>query len=279
MDFEPKKINECAHNLNKKSGEPCMDPNIIKDNLSKYAREKHNLNVNNIHDTIGGLKTACKCDSESCLLTKPHIKNILGDGVIQQQLQLNFKPSGPHDSNDWFSNDNIDDVLKQIAIKYKHKHFLHIGYQMRDFIAKNSDLAKMDFVDKYKKGIRCFGVVFNTDSSYGRGQHWYSIFGDFSKEPFSIEYFNSSGQPPQKEILEWMKKTKHNIEKGLNVKVNDINVSDGIVNQVDNHSCGSYSLYYIISRLEDIPYENFSKNKIGDELMHKFRKYYFFRKH
>ena len=66
------------------------------------------------------------------------------------------------------------------------------------------------------------------------------------------------------------------MEKTLNKKVNDIIVTK-IVNQVDNHSCGSYSLYYIISRLDGIPYKHFSNIKIGDETMHKFRKEHLFR--
>ena len=46
------------------------------------------------------------------------------------------------------------------------------------------------------------------------------------------------------------------MEKTLNKKVEDVVVTK-IVNQADNHSCGSYSLYYIISRLEGVPYSHF----------------------
>lgn len=142
---------------------------------------------------------------------------------------------------------------------------------MRDFEKHNSELANVDFVKKYKEGVRCFGVVFNTDYSSGTGQHWFAVFGDFSKEPFTLEYFNSSGDDPLPEITAWLKKTKHALNKQLNKTVNDVVVTK-LINQEDRHSCGSYSIFYIISRLEGVSYKYFNKNKIGDDLMHEFRK-------
>lgn len=270
-----KKTNECAFNIEPKSG-VCMDDTIVN-KLEKYAIKDKNLVVKNGKDTIDKLKKVFNCKNESCLLTKSEIKDVIGHDVAENQLDNRFKPEGPFDSNEWFSNVNIDEVLDQIAIKYKEKKFLHIKFQMRDFERAGGELSIIDLAEEYSNNdIRCFGVVFNTDETSGPGQHWFSIFGDFNKEPFTIEYFNSTGQPPLDEILEWMLKTKHHMEKTLNKEVKDEIVST-IPNQVDSHSCGSYSLYYIISRLDGIPYTHFTKNKIGDETMHIFRQHHLFR--
>ena len=269
-----KETNECAFNIEAKSG-VCMDDTIVH-KLEKYATDVKNLVVKQGKDTIDKLKNIFNCKNESCLLTKYEIKDAIGHGTAENQLDNRFKPEGPFDSNEWFSNVNIDKVLDQIAIKYKEKKFLHIEFQMRDFESTGSELSKIDLAKEYNSGVRCFGVVFNTDVSSGRGQHWFYIFGDFNSEPFTLEYFNSTGQDPLPEISQWMKKTKHHMEKTLNKEVKDIIVSK-ISNQSDNHSCGSYSLYYIISRLDDIPYKYFTKNKIGDETMHTFRQHHLFR--
>jgi len=273
MDLK-KNITECAFHITPNSNGHCLEDEIIKE-LKVYAKNIKKLDTSG--DVIIKLKKEHGCETESCLLETSEIKKFLGSDKITKQLNKRFKPEGPYDSFDWFSNTHIDSVLEQIEIKYKHKSFLHIDFQMRDFEKVGTALAKTDLVTEYNKGIRCFGVVFNTDWSSGGGQHWFSIFGDFSKPPFTIEYFNSSGDAPQPEITSWMNRTAKHMNKMLNIEVNTEQVTT-IVNQHDNHSCGSYSLYYIICRLEGIPFLYFRNNKIGDSEMHRFRKTYLFRR-
>jgi len=280
MNLE-KNITECAFHIEPDKNGICVEDDVANE-LIKHAKNIKNLVVKDKKDAIVKLKKVYNCETESCLLENDEIINSLGRDTVMEQLKSRFKPEGPYDSYDWFSNSNIDDVLKQVEEKYKDKHFLHVEFQMRDFEAVGSTLAKTDLAEKYKEGIRCFGVVFNTDKSSGRGQHWFSIFGDFSGEgtkedPLTIEYFNSSGEAPLNEISSWMKKTKDHMNKVLNKEVKclyDINIA----NQQDNHSCGSYALYFILSRLAGISYDYFKNNKIGDKTMHEFRKMHLFRR-
>jgi len=236
------------------------------------------------------MKDVTQCKSESCILKNPDFESFIGSNQTQKTLKQYFKPDGPSLNFDLLNNFNIDDVLDQLEIAYKKENFIHIPYQMRDFdkykneddiimkktdrIVKEKNLANINLTKYFQEGMRCFGVVFNTDYSTGRGIHWFSLFGDFRKEPYTIEYFNSSGNLPLLEISTWMKNTKMELSKDLNTDVKDVIVSR-IVHQSDNHSCGVYSLYYILSRLENIPYEYFSKNRVPDELMHAFRKVFF----
>jgi hypothetical protein len=290
----------------------CIDPNIYKE-FVKVAKF-HNIKYTDNEDLVMQLTThfECKYHTISCLLEK--INNLSYDigidtSAILNQLK-NIKPVGPFDSNEWFSNINIDSVLEQFEDLFKEKHFLHIYYHMKDFKKANSNsddiknLNKINFSEYYEKGTRCFGVVFNTDVSSGSGAHWFSLFGDFSKIPFTIEMFDSSGSDPLPEIQELMCKIKHemlkyffnkqslkdnqennnnlnsssyieidcNEKKSINSnKIICLNATN-IVNQKDNHSCGSYSLFYILCRLSGIECKIFEKNAIGDSLMHEFRK-------
>ena len=261
---------ECAFNIVTTGDNPiCMDKTSM-DALYKFAKNIKKMDVSSPSDAIDKLKNDSGCKTESCLLNKSDIRNVIGVENAETQLNTRFKPIGPYEGSDWFSNEHIDGVLRQMYKEYKTKGFKHIPFQMRDFESTHGELSKVDFVEEYNSGTKSIGVVFNTDYSSGRGKHWYSIFIDMRNEPITIEYFNSSGEDPQDEIRSWMKKTKHNMEKELGKKVDDVIVSK-IQHQRDNHSCGSYSIYYIVSRLEDVPYMVFSKKRIPDELMHKFR--------
>lgn len=261
---------ECAFHINTDKNNPvCMEQEIINE-LQKFARDFKKINISASKDTIKELKKIYDCDYESCLLTKGEIIDVIGKYKVDRQLTERFRPEGPYEGEDWFSNIHIDSVLDQIEKKYKNQGFKHVPFQMRDFEKINGELSKVDFIKEYQNGTKSIGVVFNTDKSTERGQHWYAVFIDLRKTPITIEYFNSSGEEPQNEIREWMKKTKHKIEKGLNIKTEDVIVSK-IQHQKDNHSCGSYSIYYILSRLENVPYIVFSKKRIPDEMMHIFR--------
>lgn len=270
----PKNPSECAFHIDIDKNNPlCMEKKIINE-LQTFAKNVKHLNVNDEKDTIDKLKQIYDCNSESCLLTQNEIISTIGRTQTLDQLKERFKPVGPLDKVTWFSNVNIDDVLKQIEIKYKDNNFKHISFQMRDFQEIGGELAMVDFAKEYNNGIRCFGVVFNDDKSTGNGTHWTAMFGDFNREPFTIEHFNSSGAGPKNEIREWMVKTKHKLEKELNKKVEVKEVSK-IKFQLDNSSCGVYSLYYIIARLDGIPYTSFEKKIISDKDMWEFRHHLF----
>ena len=168
-----------------------MDEKALE-KLQTFAKNVKQLKVSDAKDTVTELKKIYDCEYESCLLKKDEIVETIGSSEAMNQLENRFKPKGPYDSKEWFSNVNIDKVLDQFATKYQHKNFLHIEFQMSDFEDAGGSLSRINLVDEYNKGVRCFGVVFNTDVSSGSGEHWFAVFGDMSKEPFTIEYFNSS---------------------------------------------------------------------------------------
>ena len=273
----PEKISECAF-YNKNI--VCSSDNIVnkmKDFLNNSGISISNNNKENIVEKI---KDITNCDNESCVLKNLKFSNFVGNEKIEKELEENFKPDGPALTFDLLNNINIDDVLEQFTKAYKKENFLHIPFQMRDFAKyedeyrRDRNLNTIDLSQKFNDGMKCFGVVINTDYSTGRGIHWFSIFGDFRKKPYTIEYFNSSGNLPIIEISIWMKNIKTKLSRELDVEINDIIVSR-IAHQTGDNACGVYSLYYILSRLEKIPYEYFASNRIPDELMDTFRQVFF----
>lgn len=277
MEFRDEIDNECGFHI-KRKGSFCA-PDDIVDKLKETLTGIEKLdppNSKNDKKLLDTLKSKYNCDTEICILNQPEIKQIIGAEPVSQIITEHFKPEGPRDNNKWFSNTDIDTVLLQIKKKYKDKKFLHIEFQMIDFEKTKSELAKLDWPAKFNEGYRTFGTVFNTDTSRESGQHWFAVFGSFEDDSpeFTLEYFNSSGELPMNQISMWMKRVKHEWQPRFNKPIKDIIVTR-IENQKDNWNCGSYSLYYIISRLNGTPYRYFKNNAIGDDNMQEFRKYLF----
>ena len=191
-----------------------------------------------------------------------------------------FKPTGPATTTRLLSNYNIDAVIDQWAQKWKD--FLHIPFQFIDFATTEAhpanrkymidNLNDYDPLDDYKT----MGCIINTDHTGGPGKHWVCVFVDKRSSPWTIEYFNSSGNPPPYEIIRWEFKTKTQMMslKKLPGDVEIIRVTS-IQHQYSKTECGVYCLYYIFNRLKNRPYTLFSKNIVEDEDMLEFREHLF----
>jgi hypothetical protein len=267
MEFKSKMDGECSHALDM-NAKVCVPRTMVQDIASK-----HNVKFKeDLEKVLDELKKTTNCDTQVCVVQKSEIDQSLIDEY--------FKPKGPKNSTAWLSNFDIDNVLKQLSKKFPD--FLHIYFHMRDFqecpmVGENGiTLSDLCFHSQYTKhGKKTFGVVFNTDKSSGKGEHWLAVFGDF-RDPKSatIEYFDSAGREPMKEVNQWMCKVSTDWTKKFNFPIKPIPVSC-MVYQNDNHSCGVYALYYIMSRLHGIEYTHFQKPQVNDAIMHDFRKYLF----
>jgi len=272
MDVHQK--DECHFGLN--SPKVCSsDETIIKiKNILKHNHKIPDLTSDFITSKeiiITAAKKETNCDSESCVLTSDFIKKKLGNSVVEKELETRFKPKGPYDNNEWLDNFNIDCVLKQNMQKYPD--FCAIPFQMIDFEKKKTELATIDLPDKIKNGCKYMAVVLNTDISSGKGKHWFAIFMDFSGDPYTLEYFNSSGNLPLHQIRTWQLATKKILEKAMNIKVECIIVSPNEIQKSDSE-CGVFCLWFILSRLEGHSVTEFKNVNMGpsDKLMQKFRK-------
>jgi hypothetical protein len=164
-------------------------------------------------------------------------------------------------------------------------------------------ITDINFIDElennttlnYNGNLEYFGLVCNTDLSSGGGVHWFSIFIDFRPyynmlknnkyEPITIEYFNSSGYPitagsHRNKFINYFTDLEDSLDKYLNEKFKTnlklckfIQATHIEHQRSDTANCGSYSLFYIYSRLNNVSISHFTNNKITDEEMEDFRKH------
>nr|BBO54090.1 cysteine protease S273R homolog protein [Abalone asfa-like virus]BCY04625.1 Putative cysteine protease [Abalone asfa-like virus] len=247
-------------------------------------------------DPIKHAKNHFSCKTETCVINQPSFIDFLKNKTtsdqqkkIRQDILSNIKLAGPRNSMDLLTNTQIDNVLNQWAAQFPD--FYNCPFAMIDFAETNDDLNRIDFEKVYNgemkqkiftktvtRPCKTFGCVLNTDVSTGVGKHWVCLFIDMRSEYiWTIEYFNSSGRAPPKEMIKFMSQTRNKLQKFANkknIKVIATPVTD-IVHQQSKSECGPYTLFYIRARLENVPYQYFSTNQVPDEFMVKFRKHLF----
>lgn len=232
------------------------------DQSSKYLRdflrrENPGLPSMSTPEMIETIKNMLNVKSESDIWKSGKFRNFVGSGIADKILRKKYKPQGPANSTALLDNNNIDSTLEQWSEnseKLFKKKFYHIPFQMIDFAKMRTELSNLDIFDLVQKGYTCFGVVFNTDVSTGRGKHWFCLYGDLDAagtkdDPYKIEYFNSSGNAPMDQVSIWMEETCHNMLKDHN-KYCEIVRSAPRRLQNSQTECGVWSLLYIRSRLE-----------------------------
>lgn len=223
-------------------------------------------------------------DKELCILESSN--NI--DTDTKEKLKLKyFKPyTESYDENHWLNNNNIDEIQHQLNLKFPEYEFSYI--HMIDLVMippstkkyMNNDIKDIkstNIINKIKNNhCKYFGIVFNTDTSKGRGQHWFAIFMNFSVTPYLIEYFNSSGQDIRnKNFNNYFEQLALDISKELKKECTYLNVSNIEHQSPETGNCGIYSLYYIYSRLNGIDHKHFAENLIKDDTMTEFRKIFY----
>jgi hypothetical protein len=290
----------CVLNSKKES---CLPKKVIKD-LEKKILPNNELNLP-IHIIIDKLANKLNCNSSDHISSKEiciieNLKNTNNDShvkkVMNKTLLTFFKPiTKSFDGKYWMNNTDIDSIQFQLQNLFKGYYYSNI--HMIDLIMfdpinndlmqnghKIKSIKEIDFINElkgignkltYNGELKNYGIVINTDSSNGKGIHWFSIFIDFQSTPIKIEYFNSSGYDIKNIkfktfFINLADEITKDFKKCIFVKVTDIQ------HQRENTAnCGSYSLFYIYKRLNKIPYEYFANNKITDEQMEAFRKFLF----
>jgi len=205
---------------------------------------------------------------------------------IKNRIKQTIKPRGPGETTEWLDGDNINectlwiyryykdikpvfknakcssgmtffDCKSQFQLETEERRPQYFEFKMRDTIFENRFNS-----DKYN----CSGFVINIDWSTGCGIHWIAIFINRVLKPYTLECFDSGGGNILPEVYKYFKKMGDEYQ---------IICVCSHAQQRDNHSCGPYSLYYIYSRLQGVPWKHFREYDIGDIQMHKFRKHLF----
>lgn len=253
MDIKDKHKTECINN-NKGS---CL-PKTVVNQLKPIFSINDNVPVDK---TLKKIKKETNCNSESCIFTDDNVKSKVDSDAI---LEAYYKPEGPRDTNDWFSNINIDTVLSNWSKEFPF--FYHVPFQMIDFYKTNSTLAQL-YIPDIASQYQSLGVVINTDYSSGPGIHWFCVYMDFTNK--TLEYFNSSGNMPMVEIQAYLHKVRNDFK--VIGEEYTIVIASRIMHQLSESECGPYSMYYIWSRLHKVSHSVFDEKRIPDEKMYEFR--------
>lgn len=242
-------------------------------------------------DVIDAAKKKLSCDSERCVVEKSG----LSTQIVRGELADRFKVEGPL-SPALLSNVNIDNIMNQYSAAFTD--FFPYNFNMRDYakysfsagrvLHEPDTLATIQFGDLYRRGIRCCACVINSDIYSGPGKHWMALFADVRGPQWSVEFFNSSGNPPAAEWINWMEKTRGQMENIIKENTNNSQPGQKITNnepkivkvssmrhQDSKSECGVYSLFYIWARLNGVPYSYFGDTRVFDQHMFEFRRILF----
>ena len=240
------------------------------------------------------------CDSGKCILKEATSRGIIPRDIADNEIKSRFKPQGPTNTA-LFNNINIDEIMAQWMILYPD--FYAYTFNMYDYdkyrlynnaiLDEPDSLATVTFEqiytklpifrdgEIYRKAFKCAGCIINSDKYHGRGKHWMALFLDArNSSEWTIEFFNSSGNPPQEPWLNWMQRMRIEMEEHL-AKTSSLHIKVKIVRacarrqQLSKTECGIYSLVYVYGRLNRISPHFYNENTITDHVMFKMRAIFF----
>jgi hypothetical protein len=273
-DGQKEEVCPCALHIGDKSG-VCSAQSTIK-KIAEHLDIPGNLKP---EEKIEAAKEILNVETEAEVL-----KKIAGKiPEAHRDLKERFKMEGPADSTALFNNNHIDETLSSWEKRWPDFH--HIGFQFIDFMdddANNNELKKLTtpgyITSLYNKGIRTISCVLNTDVHTGPGKHWICVFIDMRGDKWTVEYFNSSGNPPAYKdwtITKWANSVIDKLRELNPSKKTDFIYVCKLQLQYSNTECGPYCMYYIYNRLKNKPYDKFSYGDIPDDKVTKFRKMLF----
>lgn len=222
-----------------------------------------------------------KASNELCWVQQPFV----AAHTRQSLLNEAFRPLKPlewyKNEYQWLNTLNIMHVMHQYE-RY-HSHFKFLGVFPIDFASKSGDrcvsqeMCAFDVKALQAEGKHEFAAVFNLDRHDQPGSHWVACFGNIlpNHPKFGVAYFDSGGHKPPKQVAEFMKTVKAQINElmGSDVARPFHTKYNPTRKQFKNTECGIFCLLYIILHLQHkhCTYRKV-RNMIGrDEDVHKMR--------
>ncbi len=254
-----------------------------------------------------------KCQDDACVLDTVVAPEDVKGRVKREALKI---PTAEISHNHWLSNTEVDSVMSQFRLKYNGfgHGFIHMcdlkSFEPSNLSTFNYPVYQSDEIDFGKEfrysltqlkkinkplsgftpkvsthgsvPLTSYGIICNTDSSKGRGQHWFCIYistdqkdpDDTSKPWIRIELFNSAGGGcDTAEFNKFWRGVALDISKETGLKCTYDAITNIQHQGNDTGNCGSYSLFYIYSRLNGCLPSEFDnpQYKITDDAMLKFR--------
>jgi hypothetical protein len=218
----------------------------------------------------------CNDGEEQCLLEKAPLTD-----ERKKELRTHYlRPRRPRgwlkDPDMWLDNFNIKNVMKQYEEAYPW--FTFLGVLPMDFSAPDpyrtngqeqclvKEACNIHLESEYNKGIRGIGIIFNLDPHFKGGSHWVALYIDLHniRKPGAY-YFDSYGMKTPPLVARLMRSFTLQI-KTCNLAYNARRFQFG------NTECGMFSMYFIICMIHGIPFSEFCKTAVNDQMMLELRK-------
>lgn len=246
----------------------------LPDSVYSQLQTKHVSSKDALFQRYG-----CKSGEEHCLLDHAPLDDAVKKDLRKQYLRPRQPKAWKDDPDMWLDNFNIMHVMKQYEVAYPW--FKFIGVFPIDFSAPDpyvktekpkclyNELCDLNLTNEYKDGTRGIGVIFNLDPHFKGGSHWVGLYINLKdiKEP-KISYFDSYGYKTPSLIARLMRSFTLQIptcKLGYNARRF----------QYGNSECGMFSMYFIMCMMNDIPFDEFCKDAVNDEMMLELRQILF----
>jgi hypothetical protein len=255
-----------------------MDDLVRLKNIWNKRNPKNPVISNTQHELWSELKTKF---GDTCTNEKCWYKQFSDVNELQGMNDL-FAPNSPsswkENPNEWLSSSDIANVMKQYMKIYKCFQFY--GPAPIDFdtminkTCVEEDLCRFNIKNLMENGKFKVGISFNTDPHNRRGEHWISMFVNIRKG--IIFFFDSAGEvaPPQiMKLVERIVQQGKELPSPIQFKFDQNYPTQ---HQYSTTECGMYSLYFMVSMLEDKLTQKYLKTHIiTDKHMTKLRKIYY----
>jgi hypothetical protein len=215
------------------------------------------------------------CTSESCWLKQQFIDKNIASNIFEES----FTPAKPQkwkiNPVEWLDSLDIEKVMHQYENENDNFEFLGPSPIDFDAIAKGGndcvfdEICNLNIEEKYNKGIKNLGFIFNLDPHYKSGSHWVSLFVNLDTN--YIFFLDTNGNYIPEQVKQLVKRIKTQCKSDLHKKMRFIDNAPRR-HQHEGTECGIYCLYAIVSQLKGIHTPQWIKrNRIPDNEMKEFR--------
>ncbi len=173
----------------------------------------------------------------------------------------------------WLNDDDIMKLMKQYQVYYNKSKsnaktksnrspFCFYGVFPSDYFKLSKGRKEIKPIQKLvAKGTKV-GIVFNLDPSHLPGSHWVAVYLGKNLHGTTVEYFDSYGDKPTKDIREFLE-----------------SFGEPTVNRVQhqrkNGVCGVYAINFLLSRLYGVSFESYTHKLVPDDQVNALRTNYF----
>lgn len=263
LENEPQRV--CTKN---QTTDCCISSGKIRSLATKFPKLDSQQDIKKL---ISELSTLYGCTST---------ENKICFSILKKYVKPELEYKNP---NDWLSNVNINDVLKEIEKIYPYFQFID-AVMIDDDIPNcySKELCDFSLTSLIENNKSSFAIVYNTQTRYNNlgetnpGQHWVALYGMLKKRKGTtydvfISYFDSNGNNiPDVLLRSTIKRLKKEVNKST--KFNNIKIQNvGKKLQYNDGQCGMFVISFILHMLKNIKSNSFHSFEVSDEDMIKFR--------